>query len=836
MFWNLLLPSISPAITIFWQILTGWAVISSSIFGAAFFKRSQIAAICVSLMCLLLAVLAAYQENLVEPPPLGQVVILSLLFPSMNYVFFFSIMAKAELAGIPFNMGTPISSADLNEDIPGQANGENWVSQAPPYILFIILVVQILGYPLLAILVEHFMHGNNRKNRDFSPTPGAEHVAVNTSGLSKYYYPGFFKRWFCCSRNPTVKAVDGLDLTSQKNQILCLLGPNGSGKTTTLDMLAGFQKPTGGSIAIDTLPSKLGICPQRNVLFNQLTVYEHLVIWNSLKGNLEDAASLELLIERCDLTLKRNSYAKYLSGGMKRKLQLACMLVGGSSVCLLDEVTSGVDPLSRRVIWNAILAERSHRTIILTTHFLDESEVLSDHIVILSLGRRKCQGTPAELKNQYGGGYRVHMPNTEDISKIPYPVAEKQNRYVCTTPDSASAAGLLAVLSSSNDSELFITGPTIEDVFLKVSEDPHILASEKLEESSTADTRPSQQAVSMASPTELAIFLRQTRALFWKRVIILRSTWWAYFFALAIPLVATPFLGDFLKGYETPDCNDLVTYAPYDQQLTPYTYGLVIGPQSANETVYDILNSTYSYGSMEAPLVENSRDSLLSFIRENPTNASNGGLWLGNDSTPVIAAPVDYMGAVAAMGLVNLMTQVQSGVNITGYQSQLMSYYQADAGNSMIWVTIFCLLAVLYPAFFALYPTYERRSQVKALQYSNGIRPLPLLLSYFMFDFIFVLVISIICTVVIASQAPWFGLGHIFLIQALHGMAAILVVYLISRMTRSQPAAFATSILAMAIMYIISIVAMIVSNYVPHPNYIICSPLNRPTKLRKPAT
>lgn len=804
----------SPATTIFWQILTGWAVTSSSVFGAAFFKRSQLAAIVVSLFCFLLAVLAAYQENLRLPPSLAQVAVLSFLFPSMNYVFFFSFMAKSELAGVPFNMNSPIPADVLDTNIPGEEMGENWVSQAPPYFLFILLAVQIVGYPLLAVLVEHFMHGNNRKNREFAAIPGAEHVAVHTSALTKYYYPVFFKRWFCCSRKPTVKAVDGLTLTSQKNQILCLLGPNGSGKTTTLDMLAGFQAPTGGSIHIDALPSKLGICPQRNVLFNNLTVYEHLVIWNSLKGNLEDAASLERLIERCDLTLKRNSYAKYLSGGMKRKLQLACMLVGGSSVCLLDEVTSGVDPISRRVIWNAILAERSHRTIILTTHFLDESEVLSDHIAILSLGKTKCQGTPAELKNEYGGGYRVHIPKTEDISKISYPVADKKSRYVCTTPDSASAARLLATLGTSNDSELFITGPTIEDVFLKVSEDPHMIAAEKLEEISTPDTRPSQQMVSTAAPTEFSIFLRQVRALFIKRLIILRSTWWAYFFALAIPIIASPFLGGFLKGYETPNCKDLIVYEPYNQVFTPYTYGLVIGPQAAKESLVDVINAskTSYHSSIYDPLtVENSRDSLLSFIQENPSNASSGGLWLGNDSASLVTVPVDSMGIYTAMSLVNLMNQAQSGLNITGSSSYLMSYFQADAGNSSIWVTIFCLLHALYPAFFALYPTYERRSQVRALQYSNGIRALPLLLAYMMFDFIFVLIVSIICTALIASQAPWFGIGHVFLVQALYGMAAILIVYLVSRVTRSQPAAFASSVLAMAVMYILSIVATTVS-------------------------
>ncbi|RYP76945.1 hypothetical protein DL771_001498 [Monosporascus sp. 5C6A] len=796
------------------DLIDAMGVTSSSIFGAAFFKRSSIGAIAVSLIYLLLAALAAYQENLLVPPVFAQTAVFGFIFPSMNYVFFLGFLLKSELAGRPVRMRIPIPADALNEAIPGQATGSNWVNETGPYFLFIFLAIQIVGYPLLAILVEHYLHGNNRKHRHFNANPGADHVAVQTVDLKKHYYPNFLERWFCCSRKPAVKAVDGLGLVSQKNQILCLLGPNGSGKTTTLGMLAGFEAPTGGSIQINALPSQLGICPQRNVLFDNLTVYEHLVIWNALKGNLEDETSLERLIEGCDLKLKRNSLSKNLSGGMKRKLQLACMLVGGSSICLLDEVTSGLDPLSRRVIWNVILRERSHRTLILTTHFLDESEVLSDHIVILSLGKTKCQGTPAELKNQYGGGYRVNIPKSENVSRIQYPVVEKRDRYVCTTPDSASAAALLATLKSPDDSEPSITGPTIEDVFLEVSDEPHGTASEKLEETSTEEAGPSQRMTPTTAPSRVSLFLSQVRALMLKRFIILRSVWWAYLFAVGIPVVTVAFLGAFIEEYEVSTCNNLLGQRPYDNPLTPFPMYMAIGPRSANESVMDVIDPTSlsSYGTLDNLHVLDSREGFLDFVRDNTGDLFNGGIWMGNDSTPIVAVPVDFSGPQVAMTLLNLMNQAQSGVNITGHVAQMIYYSQAAMGNSMIWVSIFCLLMALYPAFFALYPTYERKSQVRALQYSNGIRPFPLLLSYMMFDFIFVLVISIVCTVLISSQTGWFGLGHLFLVQALYGMASILFAYLISLMTRSQPAAFASAVLAMAVMYILAVTAFQTTN------------------------
>ncbi|KAI1476941.1 P-loop containing nucleoside triphosphate hydrolase protein [Daldinia eschscholtzii] len=820
LYWALLVPNQNPAVTIFWQIFTGWSITSSSVFGAAFFKRSAFSSLWVSLIPWLLAICAAFSENLAEPASLGQVVALSFFFPSMNYIYFFNFIAKAEIIGTRLDMQQPLPDSKLQDEglITGQGHGINWVSLTGPYFLWIILIVQIIGYALLAVLVETYLHGNNHRRRTFHNTPEAvnSHVAIETVNLEKQYRPSWFKKFFCCARTPKTKAVDGLNLVSQKRQILCLLGPNGSGKTTTLDMLAGFQAPTGGQVNINASPSQLGICPQRNVLWDNLTVYEHLVIWNTLKGNVEDPAALEQLIEKCDLALKKNSFAGNLSGGMKRKLQLACMLVGGSSVCLMDEVTSGLDPLSRRAIWNVVLSERSQRTMVLTTHFLDECEVLSDHVVIITLGKIKCQGTPTELKNQYGGGYRVHIPRTEDVSNVPYPVIEQHDRYICRTPDSTSAAQLLASLKNSSDSELYITGPTIEDVFLKVSEEPHALIGETPEEISIADSQPSRVKSPHIEPPLWVTYSQQFWALFLKRIQVLRSNWWAYVFALAIPIIATYAIGTFLENYEIPDCNHLISFAPYDSRMNyMYSTFLALGPPSLNDTIEEVINSTvgydYSYrGFGDGPYLFDTRDAVEDFVHTHTMNISYGGaVWIGNNTKPLVAYSATS-GSSGATGLLNLVNQVRSGESVAGYLSTLRSYHQAEGGQSMFYVTIFCLLQALYPAFFSLYPTYERRSQVRGLQYSNGVRPFPLLFSYWMFDFVFVLVITAVCTALIAPIAPWFGLGHIWLIQVLYGLAAILFAYLISMISRSQPAAFAYSILFMAIMYAISIIALLV--------------------------
>jgi hypothetical protein len=545
-----------------------------------------------------------------------------------------------------------------------------------------------------------------------------------------------------------------------------------------------------------------------------------LTIWNTVKGKPDSAESLERLIQECDLAKKRNMQARSLSGGMKRKLQLACMLVGGSTVCFADEITSGLDPLSRRVIWEVIKRERARRTMVLTTHFLDESEVLSDHIVIITLGKMKCQGTPAELKTKYGGGYRVHIPKTEDISSLDHPVAERHDRYICRTPDSSSAARVLASLKTARDSEIYITGPTVEDVFLKVAEEPHALIGESPEAISVDESLASRTKAAEPEMSLTKLYSRQIGALFLKRIFLLRSTWWQYLFALAIPIAVAPTLTDYLLDYKIPNCTDLVASPNYPDPFRLYSsYYLALGPESINATVSSILTSQFGsaegtyYNYNAGPFVLSSREQLESFVHTNSKNLSYGGaIWAGNDSKPLVA--YEASNSAVSSALLNLVNQVRSGVTMKGYLSELTSYSKPEGEQSFFWITVFCLVHALYPAFFSLYPTYERRSQVRALQYSNGIRPFPILVSYWLFDAIFVIIIAAVCTPLIAPQAHWFGIGYLFLVQVLFGFAATLFSYLISFVARTQPSAFAFSIILHAIMYALSVVTFLVGN--PH--------------------
>nr|XP_044605365.1 retinal-specific phospholipid-transporting ATPase ABCA4 isoform X2 [Equus asinus] len=214
--------------------------------------------------------------------------------------------------------------------------------------------------------------------------------------------------------------VDRLNITFYENQITAFLGHNGAGKTTTLSILTGLLPPTSGTVLIggkdietslDAVRQSLGMCPQHNILFHHLTVAEHVLFYAQLKGRSWAEAQLEMeaMLEDTGLHHKRNEEAQDLSGGMQRKLSVAIAFVGDAKVVVLDEPTSGVDPYSRRSIWDLLLKYRSGRTIIMSTHHMDEADLLGDRIAIISQGKLYCSGTPLFLKNCFGTGFYLTL-------------------------------------------------------------------------------------------------------------------------------------------------------------------------------------------------------------------------------------------------------------------------------------------------------------------------------------------------------------------------------------------------------------------------------------------
>ncbi|XP_054175496.1 phospholipid-transporting ATPase ABCA7 isoform X5 [Homo sapiens] len=251
------------------------------------------------------------------------------------------------------------------------------------------------------------------------PTPLDPKVLVEEAppGLSPGVSVRSLEKRFPGSPQP---ALRGLSLDFYQGHITAFLGHNGAGKTTTLSILSGLFPPSGGSAFIlghdvrssmAAIRPHLGVCPQYNVLFDMLTVDEHVWFYGRLKGLSAAVVGPEQdrLLQDVGLVSKQSVQTRHLSGGMQRKLSVAIAFVGGSQVVILDEPTAGVDPASRRGIWELLLKYREGRTLILSTHHLDEAELLGDRVAVVAGGRLCCCGSPLFLRRHLGSGYYLTL-------------------------------------------------------------------------------------------------------------------------------------------------------------------------------------------------------------------------------------------------------------------------------------------------------------------------------------------------------------------------------------------------------------------------------------------
>ncbi|KAF7243621.1 ATP-binding cassette sub-family A member 12 [Varanus komodoensis] len=250
---------------------------------------------------------------------------------------------------------------------------------------------------------------------NFEPEPTNLKAGVSLRGITKIY--------------ESKAVVRNLNLNFYEGNITALLGHNGAGKTTTISILTGLFPASSGTIFVygkdirmdqDTIRKNMGICMQHNVLFSYLTTKEHLFLYGYIKvphwSRQELREEVQRTLKQTGLYNHRHKLAGSLSGGMKRKLSISIALLGGSKVVILDEPTTGVDPCSRRSIWEIISKNKKGRTIILSTHHLDEAEVLSDRVAFLESGGLQCCGSPFFLKETFGSGY--HLTLTKKKSSI----------------------------------------------------------------------------------------------------------------------------------------------------------------------------------------------------------------------------------------------------------------------------------------------------------------------------------------------------------------------------------------------------------------------------------
>ena len=285
-------------------------------------------------------------------------------------------------------------------------------------------------------------------------------------------------------------AVDHLSLEIAEGEILGLLGPNGSGKTTTINMISGLSTPTEGNVRVfgldwkhhsQAIRSRLGSVPQETALFEELTAQTNLDFHADLYGvpRSEKRGRIEAMLELVQLTDRRKSAVGTFSGGMKRRLALARALLHDPELIYLDEPTLGVDIQSREALWGYILElKRQHKTVIVTTNYLEEAQALCDRIAIIDHGSLVALDTPNALRREFGGAVveLATEPVWDDwerlnqIEGVQHTSAEGPHLHVTTMSGSNAVPEIInTVAKAVAIRDIKVHEPDLNEVFLTLT-------------------------------------------------------------------------------------------------------------------------------------------------------------------------------------------------------------------------------------------------------------------------------------------------------------------------------------------------------------------------------
>ena len=356
------------------------------------------------------------------------------------------------------------------------------------------------------------------------------------------------------------------------------VGHNGAGKTTMMSIMTGMYLPTRGTVAINGYDivkqtsqarESMGLCPQFDILFPSLTVREHLHFFLKLKGETDKAVikrEIDTFLKDVELAGKGHTRAGNLSGGQKRALSVAIAFIGGSKVVILDEPTSGMDPQKRRKTWELITKHKQGRTILFTTHFMDEADLLGDKVAIMTAGSLSTVGTPRFLKARFGIGYHLSIAKAANFDLVAtrqsietsVPDAKLQSNvgselsYLLPRESAPQFGTLFRNLEDTHTAlgvESFgCSSTTMEEVFLKVGEMIHgdgqgDAGADEAEDETRVMITPTGAAGSEAfrdsTPsariTGVAAWLNKFRALFYKRYVHFTRNWKTFLLLFLMP-------------------------------------------------------------------------------------------------------------------------------------------------------------------------------------------------------------------------------------------------------------------------------------------------------------
>lgn len=809
------------------HVFLGLLLASWSFFVAAPFGKSpQLAAVVSTVLSIALAIIALVMSHAGN----GTAFIYTIIFPPGFYIFAIRAIAGYENHLLP---------TDALKGDP-----DNGLMLLP---LLIAAIIDIFLWPYLAVLLERNLYDASDpsarswmfwKRQKVVNLEIPENIAISVRNLKKTFKSSIF------SSKPVVTAISDLSFDIPKSGIFVLLGSNGAGKSTAFSIFGGLVSLTSGSVIFEggvARPPRgtLGIVPQKNVLFPALSCVQTLRVWRAVKWsqNSESDEDVEQLLRDCDLGAKINSNADTLSGGQKRKLQLAVGLVGGSKIVLVDECTSGVDPLSRRALWRTLTSFRQERTVVFTTHFLDEADLLADHIAILAApGKLVAYGSPVALKRDLGEGYSVQVffePQIHGEKDLASPRSDllrsiraiapqthasapspQQISYHLKTRDAVTVRNVLQLLDKEKViygiTSYDVLGTSIEDIFLELmakNEDSRdiivplygdTMPSEKLDE------RPAEMDLASGRPMSP---LQQAITIFYKRYLIARRSWLTPVLAIAVAVAGSTIPLVFLHG--TPqtcvrtfrNSTNIPLYLPFSPIIP-----LTLGPSSSVLTSPPGIASTLGSSTAFLP-VNNVADNstFVNTIAQNYRNFSLGGVSINLQTRASLiaweASPPGFTGPT----MLNLATNIlfNNALNSSGNTASTPTLIQANyspfpaiGGGTLLslkWIAFFCAVMSVFPAFYALYVSRERRSSVQAMEMSNGLGdPIGLWLGHLMFDTVCSVILATIIIIVFATASNKFhGLGFFWVVLVLYGITGALFAYCVSLIMTSPLASFA---------------------------------------------
>jgi ABC-type multidrug transport system ATPase subunit len=390
---------------------------------------------------------------------------------------------------------------------------------------FMILVGDLILYAILAWYLDHviasnrgspdsyffFLHprywGCRKRSRKINPSiPPLNTKITDPSLLIPSQVPliqlenlnKIFQSRKCFKKGQKIHAVQNFSLKITENELLGILGHNGAGKSTLINIITGLCPITSGTGEIfgydikeemSEIRKMLGVCPQHDILWNELTAKEHLVLFGMIKGANRDQAQedADKILKKLKLDSVSGRQVGTFSGGMKRRLSVGISGVGNPRLIIMDEPTTGMDPINRRCAWKLIQEMKKDRLLLLTTHSMEEADVLSDRVCVIVDGALQCIGTSLYLKNRFGDGFRITLVTGQpqkvvDIVKVVF--------KACKVLDVSAGSVLIAIpleqgeeifrffreMEGNTSSELMgfvddwgFSNTTLEEVFMRVT-------------------------------------------------------------------------------------------------------------------------------------------------------------------------------------------------------------------------------------------------------------------------------------------------------------------------------------------------------------------------------